>query len=83
VPLVIGPDGHRLAKRHGDTRLSSLRQAGVQPGDLPGLLAYSCGWLDEPRPITASELLPRFQLHAIPRQPFVLTPEHLRSIGYA
>src|SRR5205823_5583932 len=27
VPLVVGPDGRRLAKRHGDTRLSALRQA--------------------------------------------------------
>ena len=24
VPLVVGPDGRRLAKRHGDTRLATL-----------------------------------------------------------
>src|SRR5262245_27597842 len=29
VPLVIGPDGRRLAKRHGDTRLATLRDAGI------------------------------------------------------
>src|SRR5438093_46161 len=29
VPLVVGPDGRRLAKRHGDTRLQTLRDAGV------------------------------------------------------
>ncbi len=27
VPLVVGPDGRRLAKRHGDTRLATLRSA--------------------------------------------------------
>ncbi len=27
VPLVVGPDGRRLAKRHGDTRLATLREA--------------------------------------------------------
>src|SRR5262249_62385540 len=27
VPLVVGPDGRRLAKRHGDTRLATLRAA--------------------------------------------------------
>jgi glutamyl-tRNA synthetase len=31
VPLVLGPDGKRLAKRHGDTRLSSFRQQGMSP----------------------------------------------------
>ena len=31
VPLVVGPDGRRLAKRHGDTRLLALREAGVRP----------------------------------------------------
>src|SRR5439155_2222579 len=45
VPLVVGPDGRRLAKRHGDTRLRALREAGVSPGQLVGLLARSCGWL--------------------------------------
>lgn len=29
VPLVVGTDGRRLAKRHGDTRLSTYRDGGV------------------------------------------------------
>ncbi|HEY7313797.1 MAG TPA: tRNA glutamyl-Q(34) synthetase GluQRS [Gemmataceae bacterium] len=83
VPLVIGPDGRRLAKRHGDTRLSSLRAVGVRPERLLGLLAWSCGWLSSIEPITARQLVPFFRLETIPRSPFVLTPELLRSIGYA
>ena len=47
-----------------------------------GLLAWSCGWLDEPRPAAACELLPRFRLDAIPARPFVLTAELLRGLGY-
>jgi glutamyl-tRNA synthetase len=82
VPLVVGEDGRRLAKRHGDTRLSTLREAGVKPEVLVGLLAWSCGWLDRPEPVSARELLPRFRLDAIPRAPFVLTAELLRGIGY-
>lgn len=82
VPLVIGPDGRRLAKRHGDTRLSSLCQAGVQPTALVGLLAWSCGWLDEPIPITPSALVGRFRLSSIPSEPFVLEPQMLRKLGY-
>jgi glutamyl-tRNA synthetase len=82
VPLVVGPDGRRLAKRHGDTRLVALRSAGVRPKDLIGLLAWSCGWLPRPEPIAAMDLLTLYRLAAIPREPFVLTPELLRSIGY-
>ncbi|HEY7155567.1 MAG TPA: tRNA glutamyl-Q(34) synthetase GluQRS [Gemmataceae bacterium] len=82
VPLVVGPDGRRLAKRHGDTRLSALREAGVRPEMLLGLLAWSCGWLASIEPITARELCPLFRLATIPREPFVLTPELLRRIGY-
>jgi glutamyl-tRNA synthetase len=81
VPLVVGEDGRRLAKRHGDTRLSALRDAGVRPDALVGLLAWSCGWQAKPQPLTARELLPRFRLDAIPRLPFVLTVALLRQLG--
>ena len=82
VPLVVGPDGRRLAKRHGDTRLAALREAGVKAEALIGLLAWSCGWLPEPEDIPAADLLPYFRLDTIPCTPFVLTPELLGHIGY-
>jgi glutamyl-tRNA synthetase len=83
VPLVVGPDGRRLAKRHGDTRLASLREAGVRPQALVGLLAWSCGWLTRPEPVRPDELLSKFRLDSISREPFVLTSDRLRQIGYA
>jgi glutamyl-tRNA synthetase len=82
VPLVVGPDGRRLAKRHGDTRLSALRQAGVCSGSLLGLLARSCGWWEDKGPVGVHELLPRFCLSSIPPRPFVLEAEQLRHIGF-
>ncbi len=82
VPLVVGLDGRRLAKRHGDTRLASFRQGGVRPEALLGLLAWSCGWMDKPRPISVRELIPLFRLETIPPKALVLTPEHLKSIGF-
>lgn len=82
VPLVVGPDGRRLAKRHGDTRLAALREAGVPAELVVGLLAWSCGWLPRLRPITPRELLPRFDLQAIPPCPFVLDATLLAAIGY-
>ncbi|HEV3115526.1 MAG TPA: tRNA glutamyl-Q(34) synthetase GluQRS [Gemmataceae bacterium] len=82
VPLVVGPDGRRLAKRHGDTRLASLRAAGVTAEAVVGLLAWSCGWIDSIRPTTPGELLPRFRLSSIPKKAFVLEPELLAKIGF-
>lgn len=72
VPLVVGPDGRRLAKRHGDTRLVTLRESGVTAQALIGFLAWSCGWLPKPEPITAKELLPMYRLDLLPGEPFVL-----------
>jgi glutamyl-tRNA synthetase len=80
VPLVVGPDGRRLAKRHGDTRLASLRADGFSAESLVGMLAWSCGWIAEPRSIAAAELLPHFRWETIPRQPFVLTSELLLRV---
>jgi glutamyl-tRNA synthetase len=82
VPLVVGADGRRLAKRHGDTRLAALREAGVAPQAVLGLLAWSCGWISKIEPMQIAELLPLFRLETIPREPFVLRPSLLRSIGY-
>ncbi|HEY6565421.1 MAG TPA: tRNA glutamyl-Q(34) synthetase GluQRS, partial [Pirellulaceae bacterium] len=38
LPLVRGIDGQRLAKRHGDTRISFYRSLGVSPDSIRGLL---------------------------------------------
>ena len=82
APLVVGENGQRLAKRHGDTRLSSLREAGIKPEALLGLLAWSCGWLPNPEPISAKDLVAGFTWEAIPKQPFVLKSEMLERIGF-
>ncbi|HEX6963585.1 MAG TPA: tRNA glutamyl-Q(34) synthetase GluQRS, partial [Lacipirellula sp.] len=43
LPLVVGEDGRRLAKRHGDTRISHYRDLGVTPARIIGLLGEWCG----------------------------------------
>ncbi len=71
VPLVIGTDGRRLAKRHGDTRLAALRELGISPERLVGVLAWSCGLAVSPEPCRASDLLPGFSLSQLPKLPWV------------
>ena len=48
VPLVVGEDGRRLAKRHGDTRLSWYRDQGVAPVQIVAWAAKAtfghCDW---------------------------------------
>ena len=73
VPLVVGADGRRLAKRHGDTRLTTLRQTHVPPEKLVGLLAWSCGLLHSPVPCRPTELLESFQLQRISRLPWTFS----------
>jgi len=72
VPLVVGPDGKRLAKRHGDTRIAAYRSAGVRPEKIIGRLAASCGWAEEGEEISLAALLPRFDLSTIPHAPFIV-----------
>lgn len=80
VPLVVGEDGRRLAKRHGDTRLSTLRDQGLSAPRLVGWLAWTCGLLERPEPITPRELLPAFSLGRLPREPLVFTEAALGQL---
>lgn len=72
LPLVVGPDGRRLAKRHGDTRLDHYLSRGVPPEHLVGLIAWWSGMRDEgrscPRPMSAAEFRERFDLSRLPRE---------------
>jgi glutamyl-tRNA synthetase len=80
VPLVIGPDGRRLAKRHGDARLSSFRAAGISAEQILGFLACSCGLIEEFRPVTLRELQTQFDWQRISKEPYVLRPEPLLEL---
>ena len=71
VPLVVGPDGRRLAKRHGDTRIASFREAGVSPERLIGFLARSLGLIENERPIGLRSLIGLLDPARIPRGPLV------------
>ena len=74
VPLVLGEDGRRLAKRHGDTRLAGYREAGVAPERLIGLLAEWCG-LGGRAAMSAATFARAFDLQRLPRSDVTFTPD--------
>ena len=71
VPLVVGPDGRRLAKRHGDTRIASFRAAGMRPEAVIGFLAHASGILPDKKPIGLKSLIGLFDPVRLPRGPLV------------
>ncbi len=73
VPLMLGPDGERLAKRHGSVSLPDLRAAGIPPARAVGWLAATCGLAEHGEEVAASALVPRFDLARVPREPTVLS----------
>ncbi len=82
VPLVVGADGRRLAKRHGDTRICAYRDAGISPSQLLTVLARSCRWLAPNESIASiRDLIPRFKMETIPQTPLVWDDTLLTSPG--
>ncbi len=72
VPLVLAPDGTRLAKRHGSISVAELRAAGRTPEELTGWLAWSCGLRPTSEPCAARELVADFSTEKISHAPTVL-----------
>lgn len=66
VPLVLGADGVRLAKRHGAVTLSDLQAAGRQAGEVRDSLLGSAGLPAGPLP----DALAAFDPAALPRAPW-------------
>ena len=77
LPLVRGADGRRLAKRHGDTRVASYREAGVPAGRVLALLAR---WSGMPAGVagdslTAGAFADAFDLARLPPGDITFTEE--------
>jgi len=75
LPLVSGPDGRRLAKRHGDTRIAFYREQGVSSSRIIGLIAYWCGICPQPVQMNSEEFAEELRLERIPHEPVTMTAE--------
>jgi len=80
VPLVVGPDGERLAKRHGALSLGELRQRGADPRDVAGLLASISGLARPGARVHPRELVGGFSLARVSRRAARLEPSAVESL---
>lgn len=70
VPLVLGPDGRRLAKRHGAVTLADLDATrGWEPADALAWMAVSLGLAEQGERVTPALLEARFSPRRLPREP--------------
>jgi glutamyl-tRNA synthetase len=80
VPLMLGPDGERLAKRHGAVSLGDLRDAGVPPQRVAGWLAASCGLAPAGKEAPPAALVARFDVARLSRDPTTVSEADLARL---
>ena len=71
IPLLIAPDGRRLAKRNAGTDMGSLRQR-YTPQQLLGHIAHLAHLTDKLEELSASELLSVFAWNKVPTENIVV-----------
>jgi glutamyl-tRNA synthetase len=79
LPLLHGPDGKKLSKRHGAASVQELRDAGYLPEAVRNYLAL-LGWgdADDETLISTDELVKRFRIERVSRNPAQFDEQKLR-----
>ncbi|MEK6230123.1 MAG: glutamate--tRNA ligase [Actinomycetota bacterium] len=79
LPLLHGPDGKKLSKRHGAASVQELRDAGYLPEAVRNYIAL-LGWgLDaETTFLTTDQLIEGFSLERVSKNPAVFDEQKLR-----
>jgi glutamyl-tRNA synthetase len=82
LPLLHGPDGRKLSKRHGAASVQQLRDAGYLPEAVRSYLAVLGAGFDPERDrFSTDELVERFSLDRISRSPAVFDERKLRTFN--
>jgi glutamyl-tRNA synthetase len=79
LPLLHGPDGKKLSKRHGAASVGELRERGYLPAAVRNYLALlGWGYDAETTFFTTEELIERFSLDRVSLHPAVFDEQKLR-----
>lgn len=77
VPLVLAPDGSRLAKRAAGVTLRDHRDRGTAANAIVGQLAHALGLVDTPAPVVPQALLDGFDRGRLAGRPSIRLPAAL------
>jgi glutamyl-tRNA synthetase len=90
LPLLHGPDGRKLSKRHGAASVQELRDAGYIPEAVDNYIALlGAGFASDEEHFSLAELAERFRLERVSKNPAVfderklrhMNGQHLRELG--
>jgi glutamyl-tRNA synthetase len=82
LPLLHGPDGKKLSKRHGAASVQELRDAGYLPAAVRNYLAL-LGWGtdDDTTLMSTEELISRFEVAAVGKAAAIFDEKKLRWVN--
>jgi len=82
IPLIHGPDGKKLSKRHGAASVQELRDRGYLPEAVRNYLAL-LGWGtdDDTTELSTEELVRRFDISRVQKNPARFDEEKLRWLN--
>jgi glutamyl-tRNA synthetase len=82
LPLLHGPDGKKLSKRHGAASVQELREAGYLPAAVRNYLAL-LGWgtTDDTTLMSTEELVKRFRVEDVGRSAAIFDERKLRWVN--
>jgi len=82
LPLLHGPDGKKLSKRHGAASVQELRESGYLPAAVRNYLAL-LGWgtQDDTTLMSTEELVERFSLERVGRAAAIFDEQKLRWLN--
>ena len=82
LPLLHGPDGKKLSKRHGAASVQELRDAGYLPAAIRNYLAL-LGWGtdDDTTIMSTDELVRRFELEKVRKASAIFDEQKLRWLN--
>src|SRR5579875_3019937 len=82
LPLLHGPDGRKLSKRHGAASVQELRDAGYLPEAVDNYIALlGAGFASDEEIFSLDELARRFRLERVSKNPAVFDERKLRHMN--
>jgi len=82
LPLLLGPDGRKLSKRHGAASVQELREAGYLPEAVDNYIALlGAGFASDEEHFSLEELAARFRLERVSKNPAVFDERKLRHMN--